>query len=1317
MKGFNNLPTYSEKTRIEETAPKNEGGKSKPYSAHSSTARMTPPDTTTSGFSLSKHERSKKVDIHELPVAKNTQPPVLKSPPIRPKISTAAYPFHRISPAVSNTLPEKDIVIKSAPNPTKPPKMNWFSVLATPAGILIVMVIMVLVMGQSSLSSFIFMLPMSLISVIVAVVNYRSQKKEVTQSQDEINQKYLAYLNEVEAEISGVAEKQQAILNAANPSVDVCAVMNAHSVELWNRGINNRQFMAVRLGVGEAPLCISVKAPEKSYDRDIQLEEKAREIAKNSRQISNIPVSFDLKAHPSLGIVGERTYVITQAISLIVNATAMHSYEDLKLVVVYPQEESAVWEDARWLPHVFDESRQGRYIACAPADCKVLLNAAAKAIEERANSAFKSPWANKSVAPHYLVVIADMNYIKGSAISHFLTLNDPTLSVSSIFLAPDISSLPHNCQGIIETVGSHAEVYLASAHDKKIIYTPDYLGVDRFSEYCHTMAPIRIDGAKGSKEIPAFVSFLDAWKVSSPENLQIADFWRKSLPSESMRVPLGAGAEGTMFYFDDHQNAHGVHGMYVGTNGSGKSSMIRSWILSMAVQFSPAYVNFVLVDFKGSGLLDGLEKLPHVVGTISNLDSDIRRNLTALESEIERRELFFKETGGNIYSCYKSGNTQMPFLYIIIDELNEFKLWSNAGDDNRMKLLDRLAQVGRALGIQLIAGSQTTAPFTDTMEKNARFRWCLKTATAEDSMYLLKTDDAFNITKKGRAIVRVGSNEVYEEVQPLFSDGPYYTPEELYQMPEREMALLSLQGTQTKVIIEDRPDKFTQLDAVVAQINKVASALHIKQPMKIWPDRLPPKVYLQELAKPNAGELAVAIGLVDDPKGQRQYTLQIDLRKNGHVVLYGAPRTGKTTFLLTAAISLLSHCNPDQVGVYMIGSSFKPLWNCPQVVKGVDSFAPQPVIAAVHAELTRRKKQGVSASDKPLILFVDGIGELMYDSKSELVNLAQFGAGCKIYLFASASKQADVSALSAYLTRGYALWFADSKYEYQSALAEKNVDRIPSKDITGRGVFYDGRTMEFQTAVPFRTNAELDGIVRQIIERNNGYKREPITVAKEIGDTVIGISAESNCEIVHNFRDKHSLLILGDDAGERERFLRTIAAQLAMQPDVFQIVGIDLNPSVYTSVKNMRFLHSGAEVDTYLQDMFAEVKRRNDLQNSGSNEQFQKYIFIINDWANCLSRISELSHKRLTVNVLQKGKNLGIQIITADTYVGYTERFNKDIIGATQLLGVGCAVLLRYSEQPLPVCYSAQSKQIGSQKGDYYVTSSSAELVGKLCKE
>ena len=1098
--------------------------------------------------------------------------------PVRQHTDCAEYPFHIISPPISDTLPSDAIEIKGPPGMAELPKMNWLTVLATPVGMLLVMLIMYLTMETVNLSSYIFMVPMSLVSVVIAFITYRKQKKDVEANFADRKERYGIYLNDIEKKLSGIAERQKQILNRRDPSAQVCALMTAQSKELWCRAVTHTAFMAVRLGKTDVPICVSVKTPEKSYDDSNPLGDSAQKIVEKYRKVSDVPQVIDFGETPSLGIVGDRKSVIEQTIALIVNATAMHSYEDMKLVLVYSPKESELWKQLRWLPHVYDAKRQTRYMAENLAEAKNLLGSLEELITCRARENGNPGWKKTEHTPHFLVIVADMDCVRDTGIVQKLTLNKPEFSISAVFLSNSVTELPQNCQRIVEVNEGKGVIYRASAHNQRTEYTVDCFESLDFSNYCRTMASVRINGAKSDKEIPSFATFLDVWGAKDLEDLHIGERWKKNLPSQSMRVPLGVMGGREIFYFDDHQDVHGVHGIYVGTNGSGKSSMIRSWILSMAVQFSPAYVNFVLVDFKGSGLLDGLEKLPHVVGTISNLDSNIQRNLTALESEIERREAFFKKTGGNIYSCYRSGNTTMPFLYIVIDELNEFKLWSSSGEDNRMKLLDRLAQVGRALGIQLIAGSQTSSPFTDTMEKNARFRWCLKTATAEDSRYLLKTEDAFAITAKGRAIVRVGSNEVYEEVQPAFSDGAFLPAEETAKYPEWEMALVNLQGVRSVIRRETRAEQKTQLGAVVEYMKRIAVNTGLPEVRRIWPERLRETVLLSELKQCEEGMLAVSVGLVDDPKRQRQYTLQIHLEKNGHIILYGAPQTGKTTFLKTAALSLLSHCSAEQIEVYMLGRAFESMWDCPQVRKGADVFNAMKLLSNVCKEVSSRRRRALTDADKPIIIFIDGIGEAMGACKTDLLEIAQYGAGCRVYLIASAGQCADVISISAYLKKGFALWFSENLYDYRTALAEKSVNQIPSREIRGRGILYDSGTMEFQTALPFRTPEEERQML-EFIGRKYQPCQMPVEVApKDPGEILLGMEVDSSMEVIQDFHKKPYLTVLGNNPEKRKDVLKRIGRELAAQPDLKELICIDFREGDFAEVERVRYLSSGPEV-------------------------------------------------------------------------------------------------------------------------------------------
>ena len=129
-----------------------------------------------------------------------------------------------------------------------------------------------------------------------------------------------------------------------------------------------------------------------------------------------------------------------------------------------------------------------------------------------------------------------------------------------------------------------------------------------------------------------------------------------------------------------HEKAHGPHGLVAGTTGSGKSETIQSYILSLAVNFHPHEVGFLLIDYKGGGMANMFRDLPHLLGTITNLDgSESMRALASVKAELARRQRVFSTYGVNHINGYmelfKAGEAKepIPHLFIISDEFAELK--------------------------------------------------------------------------------------------------------------------------------------------------------------------------------------------------------------------------------------------------------------------------------------------------------------------------------------------------------------------------------------------------------------------------------------------------------------------------------------------------------------------------------------------------------------------------------------------------------------------------------------------------------------------
>jgi len=67
----------------------------------------------------------------------------------------------------------------------------------------------------------------------------------------------------------------------------------------------------------------------------------------------------------------------------------------------------------------------------------------------------------------------------------------------------------------------------------------------------------------------------------------------------------------------------GPHGLIVGATGSGKSELLRTLVLGLAMTHSSETLNFALVDFKGGATFLGLDRLPHTSAVITNLADEL----------------------------------------------------------------------------------------------------------------------------------------------------------------------------------------------------------------------------------------------------------------------------------------------------------------------------------------------------------------------------------------------------------------------------------------------------------------------------------------------------------------------------------------------------------------------------------------------------------------------------------------------------------------------------------------------------------------------
>jgi S-DNA-T family DNA segregation ATPase FtsK/SpoIIIE len=118
--------------------------------------------------------------------------------------------------------------------------------------------------------------------------------------------------------------------------------------------------------------------------------------------------------------------------------------------------------------------------------------------------------------------------------------------------------------------------------------------------------------------------------------------------SGGLRVPLGLIDRPYHQRWDplvaDFSSAAG-HGVVAGAPQSGKSTLLRTLLLSMALTNTPDELTIYALDF-GGGLLGGLAGLPHVGGVADRQHPDVvRRTMAEVTSLLADRERTFREAG------------------------------------------------------------------------------------------------------------------------------------------------------------------------------------------------------------------------------------------------------------------------------------------------------------------------------------------------------------------------------------------------------------------------------------------------------------------------------------------------------------------------------------------------------------------------------------------------------------------------------------------------------------------------------------------------
>ena len=998
----------------------------------------------------------------------------------------------------------------------------------------------------------------AVMAAVWAVASSNYNKKEALNSELNRKKTYMEYIARIEARLREQAEYNRSVLSEQYPPADEMLGFVKNTNRLWEKSSSHRDFLSVRLGLGEIMSPGKVAAPEEDMTQEYDpLNDLGDTVRKNYRTLSNAPVSLSLYDNRIVGIVSEESgkrYALLRLLTL--NLSANFPYTEVRMCFAFKAREYDELNFTRWLPHTWSPDGKVRMVAYDSRSLGDVMYFLSDVIRERMETGGKKASSEK-VLPHYVIFVTDISVIAGEPVSKYLLDPPPEAGITVVFCASSPGRLPAKCDTIIRNDTDICSAYTISTQKADstglVLDTVSLPEMDRFTR---ELANFELRDTSGNSEIPDMLTFLDMYRVSSAEDLDIYHKWLENRTYETMKAMIGQRSGGKPVYLDIHEKYHGPHGLVAGTTGSGKSETLQSYILSMAVNYHPHEVAFILIDYKGGGMAQSFEGLPHLVGMITNLGGNgTTRALLSINAEIRRRQRVFNEYKvkhiDQYIELYRSGDADepMPHLIIIADEFAELK----KEQPEFVRALVSAARVGRSLGVNLILATQKPGGVVDDeIWSNTRFRICLRVADKQDSNEMLKRPDAAFITGTGRGFMQVGNDEIFEEFQSGWS-GAQYEPDVPFDDGSKGFVrMIGITGKPEKTgkkkkRSEDDLNKVTQLDAIVKYTGELARKQDIAPLRQIWLPPLPDTVYLDDLdaADIDRKHFAVPIGLADDPENQRQFTVMLDFIRDGHLLICGGSGAGKTTLLQTIIFSAAQLYSPKQVNFYIADfsgrtmSAFSGLPHTGAVCLEGEDDKISSMMDFIRSELERRKtvlsqksigsyRDYISSEDDlPMILLViDNYASFMESCEEYedlLIQLSREAAGYGIYMTVSCNNTSDMRGrVRQGFAKGIGMQLPD-RFEYDSVIGMRT-EILPDDRVSGRGLIKEGTPLEFQTALPVRSKGgSIMLTVRNLIAekfRNTSStakritnKYEPVSADELLNssDDTDGITLGRNC--------------------------------------------------------------------------------------------------------------------------------------------------------------------------------------------------------------
>ncbi|MFD3945149.1 type VII secretion protein EccCa [Streptomyces sp. NPDC058579] len=1074
-------------------------------------------------------------------------------------------------------MPDGEIQLQEPP--VLPEKQNGIGSIITmvPMALSSLSMVFIFLRPNGGLMTYIAMGTMAVSAIgmiVVQIIRGNADRKEELTGE---RRDYLRYLTQMRRQVRKEIRRQQEALAWRNPDPAELASL-VRTSRLWERRSSHPDFSDVRIALGAQRLAVRLAplATKPVEDLEPLSAHALRRFIHAYASVAGQPVAIHLRgfAHvliraespdsveppessaspdspdsseppagttageetsagptpaaaptPSPVPLDEQPRALVRAV--LAQLATFHAPDELRIAVVAPPDRRTHWEWTKWLPHALHPSETDgagplRLVAATIGELEQLLGD-----EFGARPPYEPDVTPSRDEPYTVIVLDGATFGAPHRAALGGYRNATVIDIDSalewkhsrLTLRLRVTGGGDGCDSALEMVAADRN----RKDEVTALGRPDGLSPAAATRLAALMAPYRLgDSVDAGEPLATDFDLTALLGIHDLYRFDVKQQWAQRNQSNKLRVPLGLGPDGSPIDLDIKESAQGgmgPHGMLIGATGSGKSELLRTLVLALALTHSSEILNFVLVDFKGGATFLGLDRLPHTSAVITNLADEadlVDRMRDALHGEMIRRQELLRAAGNYSslleYETARASGTPLdplPTLFVVVDEFSELL----SAHRDFMDLFVMIGRLGRSLGVHLLLASQRLDEGrVHQLESHLSYRVGLRTFSAMESRGVLGVPDAYQLpsqpgngylrsdistlTRFKAAYVsgaykqklRPSARRAVIEGQVVAFGTEYVAPRTLPAVPEEEQEQ-EPEAEETRSLLDIAAERL--LDAGPPAYQVWLPPLDVPPTLdELLPPIGPDPTYGFTVEGAARGGLKVPVGVIDRPFQQVRDLLVADLGgADGHIGVAGAPQSGKSTLIRTLMTGLALTHTPAEVQFYCLdfgGGTLSGLRGLPHVGGITGRHDPDRVtrtIAEVNSVITRRekyfaelgidsvaafrrKKAAGELPDDPhgdVFLVVDGWNTLrqeFMDLVPALTLISQRGLNYGVHLLIGTTRWGEITgALRDQLQTRFELRLGDAVDSVINMRAAGKVPKIP-----GRGLTDD--QMHFLCALP-----------------------------------------------------------------------------------------------------------------------------------------------------------------------------------------------------------------------------------------------------------